>query len=569
MQIRNTKLVFDDISKTANRRPACQQYMEGWTRRGFVRFARNSLITIAGFSLGLTKWGPRIAAAADTNEALKVPLNLKGEDRENWVKIQKIKWQADDPETTDWLLSFVGSFMPDEVALAVAEALSLRADLRVFTALSNILGWFEWARPNGIIRNEARTHIAKVMVMHYAIYPPARKEIISYLVTSIPLAKGLDKSNDFSYWQGFSSAAFIGNESLQALIERVQYLRGANSDGTEIHLVRYAQPLIEDLLPGFDLTIRHGHDLYQSFQARRKRNYRVPYKNRQEVTDKDIVDAEKAILNPSPGCMNLEDAVAVLLERSQFTREQKYHVRLVEFLHDGNIGNKAKRAIIAAFGNDPEMPEDVRKILLDIIAHGDEALVVGAAKALRWKNSVPVEPLVKRWLATSKDEIKFELENALASIPDPRVTPVLAKAIIGMKAESNIIRFQRRIDNFKLWYVLLGSDRDGILTAVSKYLTPNRLNDLIGWFRDTASFRFFISPIYIGSGWLSRNKGYMEDSEIAAKLVPQKIRETLSAVSQNDHLASLSFSAAGGLAQSAAATHGYFTSTLHMSDKSI
>ena len=267
------------------------------------------------------------------------------------------------------------------------------------------------------------------MVMHYAIYPPARKEIASYLVTSIPLAKGLDKSNDFSYWQGFSSAAFIGNETLQALIERVQYLRGANSDGTEIHLVRYAQPLIEDLLPGFDLTtIRHGHDLYQSFQARRKRNYRAPYKNRQEVTDKDIVNAEKAFLNPSPWYMNLEDAVAVLLEGSQFTRDQKYHARLVELLHDGNTGNKAKRAIIAAFGNDSEMPEDVRKLLLDIITHGDEELVVGAARALRWKKIVPVEPLVKRWLATRKDEIKFELENALASIPDPRVSPCFSQS---------------------------------------------------------------------------------------------------------------------------------------------
>ena len=108
--------------------------------------------------------------------------------------------------------------------------------------------------------------------------------------------------------------------------------------------------------------------------------------------------------------------------------------------------------------------------------------MVGAARTLRWKKSVPVELLVKRWLATRKDEIKFELENALASIPDPRVAPVLAMAIIGMKAENNIIRFQRRIDNFKLWYVLLGSDRDGILTSVSKYLAPDRLNDLKDWF---------------------------------------------------------------------------------------
>jgi len=70
MQIRKTQLIFGDMSKAANRRPAGQQYIEGWTRRGFVGFARNSLITLSGFSLGLTKWGPRIAAAADTNQTL-------------------------------------------------------------------------------------------------------------------------------------------------------------------------------------------------------------------------------------------------------------------------------------------------------------------------------------------------------------------------------------------------------------------------------------------------------------------------------------------------------------------
>lgn len=512
--------------------------MEGWNRRGFLRLAIKSLIIIAGVLFNFIKWDSREVASADANETLNIPLNLKGESKKNWVKIQKIKWRSDDPETTDWLLTFVGSFMPDELALAVAEALALRADPRVFTAVSDIHGWFEWARQKGTIRNEARTHIAKMMVIHYAIYPPARKEVATYLVTSIPLAKGLDKGNDFSYWQGFSSAAFIGNEALRELIERVQYLRGANSDGTEIHLVMYAQPLIEDLLPGFDLTIRDGLELYKSFQARRKGKYRGPQKNRQEVTDKDVANAEKAILNPSPWGMNLEDAVAVLLERSPFTCEEKYHSRLLELLHDGNTSNKGKRAIIAAFGSNSEMPEDVRKKFLEIIAHGDESLLVGAARALRWKIDVPVEPLIKRWLATTKDEIKFELENALASIPDPRVAPVLAEAIITMKAEGSIIRFQRRIDNLKLWYVLLGNDRDDILTPVSKHLTPDRFNDLIDWFRDTTSFKFYISPIYIGNGWLSRNNEYPEDSGIAAKLLPNQIREILSDVSKNGRLAS-------------------------------
>lgn len=532
MKIIKSKFVFGDMSETAYKITAFQKQIIGWTRRGFIRFVINQITILAGISFGLTRCGTMSMTIADRNETQTGPLNLKKEDREDLVNIQKIKWQTNDPETTDWLLSFAGSFMSDDVAFSVAEALALRADPRVFSALSKIHGWFEFAKPKGIIQNEGRTHMAKVMVIHYAVYPPAREEIVSYLVTSIPLAKGLDKENDFSYWQGFSSAAFIGNESLRELIVRVQYLRGANSDGTEIHLVRYAQPLIADLLPGFNMTIRHGHDLYQSFQARRKRNYRTPYKNRQEVSDKDVANAEKAILNPTMQDINLEDAVAALLERSQFTIEQRYHVRLVELLNNSSIGNKAKRAIIAAFGNDPEMPDDVQRLLLDIITHGDEDLVVGAARALRWKNSVPVDPLIKRWLATNENEIKFELENALASIPEPQIAPVLAKAILGIKPKSNIIRLQRRVDNFKLWYVLLGSNRDGILATELKCLSPDSLKGLIGWFRDTSSFQFYISPIYIGSGWLSRNKAYMEDIEIADKLVPQNIREMLYKVSQ-------------------------------------
>lgn len=542
MQIRNKTSVFSYIFETRSRRPAVRKNMLVFTGRRIVRFAIVLIITFTGFSFGFTKWGPKGIAVADAKETQKVSLNLNGEESKICEKIRMVKWKTDDPDTTDWLLSFVGSFIQDEVALDVAEALALRADPRVFNAVSDIHGWFEWARPKGTIRSEARTHIAKVMVIHYAIYPPAREEVATYLVTSIPLAKGLNKGNDFSYWQGFSSAAFIGNQTLRELIERVQYLRGANSDGTEIHLVRYAQPLIEELLPGFDLTIRHGLDLYQSFQARRKRNYRGSYKNRQEVTDKDIANAENAILTPSPKGMNLEKAIAILLERSQFTREKRYHARLLELLDKENTSIKGKWAIISAFGSDSEIPEDVQKRLLEIIDHGDEALVIATARALRWKKDVPIEPLIKRRTATRKEGIKFELENVLASNPDPRVAPVLAEALIEMKTEGNIIRFQHRIDNLKLWYVLLGNDRDDILTETSKYLTPERCRGLIAWFRDTTSFKFYIAPIYIGSGWLSKNTLNINDTEIAGKMLPQQIRETLSALSKNGRLAHLDYS---------------------------
>ena len=112
------------------------------------------------------------------------------------------------------------------------------------------------------------------------------------------------------------------------------------------------------------------------------------------------------------------NAVQVLLEASPFTREERYQRRLMELLLDSKRGDSLKRTIIAAFGSEMVMPDDVRDILLRFINQGSEELVIGAAKALRWKRGVPVEPLIERWQVTEDYQVKIELESALATITD-------------------------------------------------------------------------------------------------------------------------------------------------------
>jgi hypothetical protein len=144
-----------------------------------------------------------------------------------------------------------------------------------------------------------------------------------------------------------------------------------------------------------------------------------------------------------------------------------------------------------------------------------------AAKALRWKRGIPTEPLLTKWLHTEDYQVKIELEGALATIPNPKVFPVLLKALCETKQQSeNIVK--RRIDNLKLWYVLLGNERDAFMADILKNLPQEKQGSVIFWLRDTSTFAFFREPPRIAKGWFAT----IEDkSDGISPIVPQEIRE--------------------------------------------
>ena len=443
---------------------------------------------------------------------------------EEMEKISKIKWDTGRPETTEKLLEYLEHWQEDDVQYAVAEALALRDDSRVFGALMEVYSNLRRGRRTikaAKERSSVKIKISKFMVIYYAACPSMRHSVINFLVTVVPSPSNqLNRVNCYGHWQGLSGADFIGNESLRELIIFVQRLREWNGDGSEIDVRKMTQPVIKDILPEFPLTLINGRTIYYDWQMRRK-GQRFVRKNWQKVTDDDIAEAEITIFEKDASDGKLINAVQVLLEASPFTREERYQRRLMELLNDSKRGDSLKRTIIAAFGSEMVMPDDVRDILLRFINQGSEELVIGAAKALRWKRGVPVEPLIERRQVADDYQVKIELESALATITDGRIFPILLKAICETKPHSeNIIK--RRVDNLKLWYVLLGNERDDLMASLLNDLPQEKQDSLIFWLRDTSTFAFFRGPPGVAHGWFAT----IEDkSDGISPLVPQEIRE--------------------------------------------
>jgi hypothetical protein len=402
--------------------------------------------------------------------------------------------------------------------------LALRDDSRVFGALMEV---YSTLRRGGRTikaakeRANVRIKISKFMVIYYAACPSMRPSVINFLVTVVPTPSyTVNRINCYGSWQGLSGAAFIGNESLRDLIIFVQRLREWNGNGSEIDVRKMTEPVIKDILPEFLLTLINGGAIYSDWLARRQ-GQRYDRKNWQKVTDDDLSEAEITIFAKDASDGKLINSVQVLLEASHFTREERYQRRLMELLNDSKRGDSLKRTIIAAFGSEMVLPDDVRDILLRFINQGSNDLVIGAAKALRWKQGVPVEPLLERWQVADDYQVKIELENALASIPNSMVFPVLLKAICETKPQSeNMVK--RRVDNLKLWYVLLGNDRDSIMAGLLKNLPQEKQATVIFWLHDTSAFSFFREPPRVASGWFAT----IEDkSDGISLLVPQEIKE--------------------------------------------
>ena len=460
-----------------------------------------------------------------TSNTVKSPTAIEtpavSEELEN---ISKIKWDTGNPATTEKLLTYLHHWQEDDVQYAVAEALALRADSRVYSTLRKVYSKLRSGRRGFNVKNEKmeiKIIISKFMVMHYAVYPSAREHVINFLVTVVPTPDNkLNRYNCFGHWQGLSGADFIGNEALRDLILFVQRLREWNGDGSEIDVRKMTEPVIRGIMPEFPLTLMKGSSIYYDWLARRN-GQRFDRINWQKVTDEDIAEAEITIFEKDASDRKLINAVQVLLEASPFTREERYHRRLMELLLDSKRGDSLKRTIIAAFGSEMVLSDDVRDVLLRFIIQGSEELVIGAAKALRWKEGVPVEPLIERWHYTKDYQVKIELEGALATIPNSKVFPVLLKTLCEPKPQSeNIVK--RRVDNLKLWYVLLGNERDVFMADILKNLPQEKQGTVIFWLRDTSAFSFFREPPRVASGWFAT----IEDkSDGISPLVPQEIRE--------------------------------------------
>ena len=461
----------------------------------------------------------KISTTVKSLPAIETPAVL-----EELEKISKIKWDTGNPATTEKLLAYLDHWQEDDVQYAVAEALALRDDSRVFGAFMEV---YSNLRPGHRAikaakeRSSVKIKISKLMVIYYAACPSMRHSVINFLVTVVPSPSNrLNRVNCYGHWQGLSGADFIGNETLRELIIFVQRLREWNGDGSEIDVRKMTEPVIRGIMPEFPLTLVNGLAMYNDWMARRQ-GQRFDRKNWQKVTDEDIAEAEITIFEKDASDRKLINAVQVLLEASPFTREERYQRRLMELLNDSKRGDSLKRTIIAAFGNEMVLPDDVRDVLLRFINQGSEELVIGAAKALRWKQGVPVEPLPERWQVADDYQVKIELEGALATIPNSKVFPALLKALCEPKTQSEKI-VKRRVDNLKLWYVLLGNERDSVIAGLLKNLPQEKQATVIFWLRDTSAFSFFREPPRVASGWFATMG---DKSEGMSLLVPQEIRE--------------------------------------------
>ena len=195
-----------------------------------------------------------------TSNTVKSPTAIEtpavSEELEN---ISKIKWDTGNPATTEKLLTYLHHWQEDDVQYAVAEALALRADSRVYSTLRKVYSKLRSGRRGFNVKNEKmeiKIIISKFMVMYYAVYPSAREHVINFLVTVVPTPDNkLNRYNCFGHWQGLSGADFIGNEALRDLILFVQRLREWNGDGSEIDVRKMTEPVIRGIMPEFPLTL--------------------------------------------------------------------------------------------------------------------------------------------------------------------------------------------------------------------------------------------------------------------------------------------------------------------------
>jgi hypothetical protein len=448
-------------------------------------------------------------------------------------EIEQLKWETLNPKHTEKLLTILDNSQDDQVQYTTAEALALRDDQRVFDALVKTYSKLRKGRKSYETteeRTDIKIKISKFMVIHYAVCPTARSQIINFLVTIVPSPSNkLNRFNCYGHWQGLSGADFIGNQALRDLILFVQKLREWNGDGSEIDLRKMSEEVIIGMLPSFPKTLTSGNVNNYDFKMRRQYGLRPERKNWDKITDEDIKIANNVLFEKDTDEKALLWAINVLIETYPFISDSKYHSRLIELLNDAKRSDSLKRAIVAVLGSEIALSEDTIDILLRYVNEANEELVIGAAKALRWKQGIPVDPLLNGWKNTNNDHVKTEIESALATIPDKKVFTHLLKALFQTKFESVTI-LRRRLDNLKLWYVMIGNERNQIINSIIKDLPPQKQDSVIFWLRDTSSFAFFKVPPRIAAGWFTTKEDNSKDIPF---LIPKEISEILSMITVN------------------------------------
>lgn len=457
--------------------------------------------------------------------------SLTDKDRNYLLEIEGLKWQVINPDTTQKLTAYIDQKYSDEIIFAATDALALRADPDVFGLLQKALR-ISIAGKSGEnsekVRKEkisAVIRTAKNLVIFSAVYPPLRKAICYLLVYKIANWRiPITRWNAQAHWQGLSGADFIGNEALRNMIMTAQVSREADGDGSEYDYWKMIDPIIKSFFPEFPTILLSGVTIYNDWQARRK-GFRIGHKreNPHAITPKILEKAKIDIFDSNSRDSALIKSVHSLLEESSFTLEEAYRNRLIELLKDSSRGDNLKQTIIAAFGNEPELHSDVQNVLLQFVEQSNDKIVIAAAKALRWKKDVPIAILLNRWEKTENEEVRIALESSIATIKNQSVFFVLMNAIrvCDQNSATYEIDLIRRIDNLKLWYVLLGNERDDVISPLLRKATTMEHNLILSWLRDTSTFKFYRDPPRVADGWFTR---ITDSNDMVNRLLPPDIR---------------------------------------------
>jgi hypothetical protein len=341
---------------------------------------------------------------------------------------------ADVQRLKDILLPWHGA-PSTEVQLEAARALALHADFFVIPTYKEVF-----------LRYRGSTtfleHFIPLLALNYTVNPAARLKILYFLYNlSVRLTpkKTLNLS-DSAIEQATSAFRFLGNIAFRNYIIKLnEALTEAHQDRSVAAYQQELQYLIGELYPPF-LNVRLGGISTERFP------------------DTKVIESWRAQLSSGSD----EDKINALinLHRVSFL----YFEPLLGMLKNASL--ELQRAIVPILGNNIAFTPDIQSVMLNYLDDKDDHLVIAAAKALRFKENLPAQDILKIMERHRKRDpaLGQRLDDILLSTlvsEDAALADVFAVLVWNMfnTESSNKKDKIKRIIEIRIWYWRLSNNR--------------------------------------------------------------------------------------------------------------
>ena len=190
----------------------------------------------------------------------------------------------------------------------------------------------------------------------------------------------------------------------------------------------------------------------------------------------------------------MDDRILALLnwdEVERWPREPAYFDILTKMLD--NEPPEMKRVIVAILGSSwtaSIYPAMQTRLVGYLLESSDYESVLAAAKALRFRDGLPVDDILKM-LEQEKDEnIRQQLGDILlSSLGSPKTFWHLVRSFY-ITDPKNVEVKKRRADEMRIWYLRLGDKGDDVVRQAIPS-TPRNIQDMvIEWLQDISKIKF-------------------------------------------------------------------------------